>query len=193
MKKTLVLASSNAHKLKEIREILIDFNVVSCKEAGFVGEIEETGKTFFENALIKAKTVSDSLGVIALGDDSGLSVRALGGAPGIYSARYAGDGIDRHNCELLLKNMSGITERKAEFTCCMVLYFPNGKVVSATGVSEGKILEEFNGQNGFGYDPIFYSDELKKCFGVATAEEKNSVSHRFKALMKLKDEINKNK
>lgn len=193
MKKTLVLASSNAHKLKEIREILTDFNVVSCKEAGFVGEIEETGKTFFENALIKAKTVSDSLGVIALGDDSGLSVKALGGAPGIYSARYAGDGVDRHNCELLLKNMRGIKDRKAEFTCCMVLYFPNGKAISATGVSEGKILEEFNGQNGFGYDPIFYSDELKKCFGVATAEEKNSVSHRFKALTKLKDELNKNK
>lgn len=193
MKKTLVLASSNAHKLKEIREILTEFNVVSCKEAGFFGDIEENGKTFYENALIKAKTVSEALGVPALGDDSGLSVDTLGGAPGIYSARYAGDGVDRHNCELLLKNLKGKRNRKAEFTCCMVLYYPNGEIISATGISEGRILEDFCGDNGFGYDPIFYSNELKKCFGMATAEEKNSVSHRFKALKGLKEKLCKNK
>ncbi len=192
MKQTIVLASSNKHKLKEIQDILTDFNILPCSALGFTGEIIENGTTFYENALIKAKAVSLALGVPALADDSGLSVEALNGEPGIYSARYAGDGIDRHNCELVLEKMKGKSNRKAEFTCCMVYYEPNGKILSATGKSYGHITEDFEGENGFGYDPIFFNDKLGRCVGLCTEEEKNSVSHRFEALMKIK-ELLKNK
>lgn len=192
-KKTIVLASSNAHKLREIREMLTDCNVISCRELGFKDEIEENGTTFYENAFIKAKTVATALGLPALSDDSGLVVDALDGQPGIYSARYAGDGNDVHNCELLLKNMEGKTDRNARFVCCMVYYDPSGEVFSATGKTEGRILHEFEGEHGFGYDPIFYSYDLNECFGVVSAEEKNSVSHRFRALKSLKEILEKNR
>ena len=185
--KRIVLASGNKGKLKEIREMLLDYEVVSCKDEGFTGEIEETGKTFYENALIKAKAVADKLNVPALADDSGLCVEALNGAPGIYSARYSGDGIDKHNYELLLKNMQGEKNRSAKFVCCMVYYEPSGKIITATGETFGEILSAPDGENGFGYDPVFYSDDLKKSFGVCTEEEKNSVSHRARALNKLKE------
>ena len=187
MKRKIVLASSNKAKLKEIRQILDGYEVFSCKELGFDGEIEENGSTFYENALIKARTVSDALGLPALADDSGICVDALGGAPGIYSARYAGDGIDAHNNELLLRNMADKSDRKAKFVCCMVYYKPGGEIITATGETFGKILYEPQGENGFGYDPLFYSDDLRKSLGVASSEEKNSVSHRSRALAKLKE------
>lgn len=188
-KKTIVLASGNAHKIKEIQDMLPEFIVRGYKEFGLDFEIEENGSTFYENALIKAKTVSQALGVIALSDDSGICAEALGDEPGIYSARYAGDGIDEHNNDLLLKNLEDKENRKAKFVCCMVMYYPDGKIVSATGETHGEILKERQGENGFGYDPIFFNYDLNKCFGIATKEEKNAVSHRFRALKKLREQI----
>lgn len=183
-KKKIVVASGNAHKIKEIAAMLPDYEIVGYKQfADF--EIEETGKTFYDNALIKAKSVAERLNLPALADDSGLSVDVLKGAPGIYSARYAGDGIDEHNNELLLKNMKGVTDRRAKFVCCMVYYDVNGEILSATGEVKGEILTERQGENGFGYDPIFYSYELAKPMGKASAEEKNSVSHRHRALTEI--------
>lgn len=183
-KKRIVLASGNKHKIAEIAAMLPDYEVVGYKEF-FDGEIEETGKTFYENALIKAKTVSERLKLPALADDSGICVDALNGAPGIYSARYAGDGVDEHNNDLLLKNMEGKTDRRAKFVCCMVYYSVKGDILSATGEVKGEILTERHGKNGFGYDPIFYSYELNKPMGEATPEEKNSVSHRHRALAEI--------
>lgn len=188
-KRKIVVASGNKAKIREIREILSDFEVVSMKEMGFDAEIEENGKTFYENAFIKAKAVSDYLGLPALADDSGICVNALGDEPGIYSARYAGDGIDEHNNELLLKNMQGKTDRRARFVCCMVYYSPNGEIKTAMGETHGKILDELQGENGFGYDPLFFSDDLNKSLGVASAEEKNTISHRARALFKIKELI----
>lgn len=187
--KVLVVASGNATKIKEIREILSDYDVKGYKELGFSEEIEETGNTFYENALIKAKTVAQALNVPALADDSGLCVDALGGAPGIYSARYAGDGKDESNINKLLKELSGVKNRCAKFECHMVLYYPDGKITAVSGETRGEILTERQGENGFGYDPVFYSYDLKKSFGMCTAQEKNSVSHRGRALAALRDKL----
>ncbi len=188
-RKTLVLASGNAGKIREFAEMFPEFTVKGYKEFGQDYEIEETGSTFYENALIKAKTVAEALGLPALADDSGLCVKALSGAPGIFSARYAGDGNDEHNIEKLLKNLEGEKDRSAKFVCALVLYYPNGKIVSAEGKTEGEILFNKDGENGFGYDPIFYSKDLKKSFGKATEKEKNSVSHRARAIAKLKEKL----
>jgi len=185
----IVLASNNKDKLKEIREMLPDFEIVACRDAGFVGDVEENGNSFFENALIKAKTVSNALNLPALADDSGICVEALGGAPGIYSARYAGDGIDEHNNELLLENLNGKENRKAKYVCCMVYYKPDGSVESGVGEMYGEILTSPQGSNGFGYDPLFFSYDLNKPVGLASEREKNSVSHRFRAFEKIKDKI----
>ena len=128
-KKTLVVASGNAGKIREIASILSEYNVVGYKQLGFTEEIEETGESFYENALIKAKTVSDALGLPALADDSGLCVDALHGAPGIYSARYAGDGSDESNIDKLLLAMKDEKDRSAKFVSAVVLYYPDGKIV----------------------------------------------------------------
>ena len=181
-KKKIVVASGNKAKIREISEILTDYEIISCKDAGFVGDIIEDGKTFLENALIKAKTVAEALNIPALADDSGICVDALGGAPGIYSARYAGDGNDDHNNELLLKNMQGEKNRNAKFVCCMVYYRPDGKIVTATGETHGEIMDKCYGENGFGYDPLFFSHDLNKCLGIASDTEKNTISHRFRAI-----------
>lgn len=186
MKGKLVVASGNAHKIKEIAEIFSDFEVVSQKEMGFDEEVEETGVTFIENALIKARATSKALNCLALADDSGLCVDALDGAPGVYSARYCGEhGNDKKNREVLLENLQGVTNRSAHFTSAVALVYPNGEEIVAEGKTFGKILFEDVGENGFGYDCIFESDDLKKSFGIATAEEKNAVSHRFRALQEL--------
>ena len=189
MKQRIVLASGNAHKIKEISDMLPEFEVVGYKELGFNEEIVEDGSTFYENALIKAKKVATALNLPALADDSGICVEALGGKPGIYSARYAGDGIDKHNNQLLLKNMQGIKDRRAKFVCCMVFYKPNGEIVTATGETHGEIMLEEHGENGFGYDPLFFSYDLEQCLGIASAEEKNRISHRFRAISALKDKL----
>jgi len=182
----LVVASGNKNKLREIAEIFNDLEVISQKEAGFDVDVEETGTTFVENARLKAHAAAKALGCMALADDSGLCVDALNGAPGVYSARYCGyHGSDKENRDLLLKNMQGIQDRSAHFTSAMVLAYPDGKEIVAEGHTYGKILHEETGEGGFGYDCLFESDDLKKSFGEATAEEKNAVSHRYRALQNL--------
>ena len=190
-RKTLVLASGNKGKIAEIGEMLPEFSVIGYKDAGLDFEIEETGATFYENALIKAKAVSEALGLPALADDSGLCVNALSGAPGIFSARFAGDGNDEHNIDKLLKELDGVKDRSAKFVCSLVLYYPDGKIISAEGETNGEILFERAGKNGFGYDPIFYSADLKKSLGESSSKEKNSVSHRSRALKNLKEKLKK--
>ena len=186
-KKHLVIASGNKNKLREIAEIFTDYVVISQKEMGFDVDVEETGETFAENALIKARAAAQALGCIALADDSGLCVDALNGAPGVYSARYCGHhGSDKENRDLLLKNMQGVADRSAHFTCSMALVYPDGREVVVEGHTYGKILLEETGDGGFGYDCLFESDDLQKSFGLATAEEKNKVSHRFRALQALR-------
>lgn len=184
--KRLVVATGNMHKLREIAEIFTDFEVVSQKQMGFDEDVEETGETFAENALIKARAAAKALGCIALADDSGLCVDALGGAPGVHSARYCGvHGNDKANRDLLLKNMEKITERSAHFTSAIALVKPDGEEIVAEGHTYGKILYAETGEGGFGYDCLFFSDDLQKSFGEATAEEKNAVSHRFRGLQAL--------
>ena len=188
-KMRLVVASGNKHKIREIAEIFTDCEVVSQKSLGFDEEVEETGVTFIENALIKARAACKALDCAVIADDSGLCVDALDGAPGIFSARYCGyHGDDAENRKTLLKNMQGMTDRKAHFTSAIALVFPDGREVTAEGYTHGLILEAEEGTGGFGYDPLFYSEDLQKSFGVASAEEKNAVSHRFRALQALKKE-----
>ena len=184
----IVVASGNAHKLQEIAEILTGFELVSMRELGFDGDIEENGATFKENALIKAKFIAEKFSLPALADDSGLCVDALDGAPGVYSARYSGGG-DKQNRQLLLKNLEGAAVRSARFKCVVCLYFPDGRTVFGEGACEGKILSADTGKGGFGYDPIFFSNDLQKSFGLASAEEKNGVSHRSRALNDLKSKL----
>lgn len=185
-KRRLVVASNNAHKLREIAEIFTDFEVVSQKQMGFTEEVEETGATFAENALIKARAATKALGLPVLADDSGLCVDALNGEPGVFSARYSGaHGDDQANRNLLLKNLENVTNRSAHFTCAVALVYPDGRELIAEGHTHGWILTEEVGEGGFGYDCIFESEDLKKSFGVASAEEKNTVSHRFRALQAL--------
>ena len=190
---TLVVATGNKHKLQEIQAIFKDVRVVSAREAGYLGDPEETGATFEENAIIKARAAAEALNLPALADDSGLCVAALGGAPGIYSARYAGGhGDDKKNREKLLAELGDEKNRAAYFRSAAALCFPQsmgGKAVTATGDTHGRILTREEGENGFGYDCLFYSDDLKKSFGTASAEEKNAVSHRFRALTALKEKL----
>lgn len=184
----IVVASGNKNKLREIAEIFRGYEIVSMQAAGFSGEIEETGKTFEENALIKARAVCGALRCAALADDSGLCVDALGGAPGVHSARFCGrHGDDAANNALLLEKLKGVPAEKrgAYFESSVALCFPDGREITAAGRTYGSILEEAEGEGGFGYDPLFYSDDLGKSFGTASPAEKNAVSHRARALEAL--------
>ena len=184
----MVVASGNRNKLREIAQIFTGYEVVSMADAGFAGDIDETGATFAENALIKARAVRDALGCDALADDSGLCVEALGGAPGVHSARFCGrHGDDAANNRLLLEKLQGVPaeKRRAYFESCVALCFADGREIVASGRTYGKILSAEEGEGGFGYDPLFFSDELGKSFGVASPAEKNAVSHRAKALAAL--------
>lgn len=184
-KPKMVVATGNANKLREFSQLFTGYEVVSQKEMGFLGEVEETGSTFAENALLKARAAAKVLRVPALADDSGLCVVSLGGQPGVYSARYSGDHDDKANRKKLLKELDGVADRTAYFQCAIALVYPNGKELLAEGRTFGKILFEEKGEGGFGYDSLFESDDLKKSFGEASAEEKNSVSHRRRALEAL--------
>lgn len=185
----LIVATNNEHKLREIKEILGECfdEISSLKQEGITVDVEETGDTFEENALIKAEAVKAE-GVAVLADDSGLCVDALNGAPGVYSARYAAkDGhnaSDADNRKKLLMEMRGIENRSAKFVAAIALVQGENKII-VKGETHGSILFEEEGNNGFGYDSLFFSDELNKSFGVSTAKEKNEVSHRAKALKKL--------
>lgn len=184
----IVVASGNADKIKEIKEIFKGAEILSMHEAGFNGDIEETGKTFKDNAYLKAKAVFDALHVPVLADDSGLCVDALDGAPGIYSSRFSG-GTSADNRALLLKRLDGICHRAARFTCAVCYIGEDGKPLFGLGFTCGRILFEEIGDKGFGYDSLFFSDDLQKSFGEATDEEKNSVSHRYRALCDLRDKL----
>ncbi len=189
--KKLIVASSNKGKLKEIAEIFKDYyQIVSMKEMGFNEEIEETGNTFFENSLIKAKSVSMYFNEDCLADDSGLMVDYLDGAPGIYSARFSGkNATDENNRKLLLEKLKGVENRKAHFVSSVVLYTKDGQIIQGHGETNGEILLKEEGENGFGYDSLFYSYDLKKSFGLASSQEKNAVSHRYRALCDLKKKL----
>ena len=188
--KRIVLASGNAHKIKEISQMLPEFEVVGYKELGFDQEIIEDGKTFYENALIKAKTVSDALNLPALADDSGICVDALNGEPGIYSARYAGEhGDDLANNALLVKNLADKSDRTAHYTCAMALVYPDGREITAEGYMYGTIIDTPRGDRGFGYDPHFVMDGEHRTVAEMTDEEKNAVSHRANALRLLLHKI----
>ncbi len=184
-KRTVVIASNNAHKIQEISHMLEDrLNVISMREAGFTDEIDENGQTFEENAAIKARAVAKATGLCALGDDSGLSVDALDGAPGVHSARYCGHhGDDKANNDLLIANMADIPaeDRTAEFVCAMALSLPNGDVTCVRGACPGVITFTPRGTGGFGYDPYFeyLSGET---FAEMAQEEKNRISHRANAM-----------
>ena len=193
-----VLASNNQGKLLEMREILseIGVEVISQREAGISVEPEENGATFEENSIIKARASCEASGLPAIADDSGLVVCALGGEPGVYSARYGGDGLsDTDRYTLLLKNMEGKTDRSAKFVSCISCVFPNGDVITAEGECPGEILHAPKGDGGFGYDPVFFVKSLGKSMGEMSHEEKNSVSHRGNAIRafypKLRDYLKK--
>ena len=186
----LVVASGNKNKVKEIKALLGDrYEVVSMKEIGLDFDIEENGETFEENAYIKAKAVYDVCKSAVVADDSGLLVDALDGEPGVYSARYAGEPCDdRKNNEKLLTKLKGVTNRSARFVSAVVLY-DGVKKFTGYGTVEGRIIDEYRGTNGFGYDPLFLVTELNKTFGETTDEEKNLVSHRARALKDLTDKL----
>ncbi len=191
----IVLASRNKHKISELESLLGKYvegvEVLSLDDIGFEGDIIEDGDTFEENSFIKASTIA-RLGYIGVGDDSGLCVRALGGAPGVYSARYAGEhGDDSANNALLLKNLSDKQDRGAEFVCVICCVLPNDteKGYFFRGATEGEIIDEYRGEGGFGYDPLFYCAPMNKTFAEMCAEEKNSISHRGRAVELFASEI----
>ena len=190
----LIIASNNQHKLVEIKEILGDFfsEIVSAREAGIEHETVEDGTTFLENALKKAREMTEISGCAALADDSGICVDALGGAPGIYSARFSGvHGDDAANNRLLLEKMEGVTDRKAHYTCAIALSYPDGREVTAEGYFHGEIGYEEKGQYGFGYDPLFYLPEYGCTSAEILPEEKNKISHRAVALRELCGKLSK--
>ena len=184
-------ASNNAGKLKELRRILerMGHEVKSLRELGIDLDPEETGTTFAENARIKAEAVMQASGLPAIADDSGLCVDALNGAPGVYSARYGGLDDDVARYRLLLENLRGAGTRAAHFHTSVVCCFPNGDVLEAEGDCHGTIAYAPQGENGFGYDPVFFVPEMRKTFGQLTPEEKNKISHRGEALEKLKAQL----
>ena len=193
-----VLASQNKGKLAEMQSILgeLGVEVVLQSDLGLRVEVEETGTTFAENSMLKAKAVMEASGLPAIADDSGLCVDWLNGAPGVYSARYGGVETDEERYQLLLNNLRGATNRAAHFHTDIVCCFPNGDVLQAAGDCFGTIAYAPRGEGGFGYDPIFFVPELRKTFSQLTAEEKNAVSHRGNALrdfaIKLKDYLKEN-
>ena len=190
----LIFATGNEGKLREIRAILSDlgFEVLSMKEAGVHADIEETGTTFLENALIKARIVCRETGEITMADDSGLVVDALDGMPGVYSARWLGEDTSYRvkNAEII-RRLSGVPEEKrtARFMCAAVCVFPDGRELTSVQSFEGRIAHEEHGTNGFGYDPIFYLPDRGCASAELTPEEKNAVSHRGKALRDMKRKL----
>jgi XTP/dITP diphosphohydrolase len=191
---TLVIATRNNGKKSEIKDLLKGFSVriKNLNDFSPIPPVKETGRTFEENAYLKASFAARVLGVPALADDSGISISALGGAPGIHSARYTGEnGTDAQRCDKLLNEMKNKTNRKAAFECVISIAVPSGPALSYEARCEGLIAEKPAGKNGFGYDPIFYYPPLNKTFAQLTREEKGRVSHRGKALRELGDEFDK--
>ena len=192
MSEKFVLATHNPGKLAEMKEILsgLGVEVLSPAEAGVEVDVEETGTTFAENAMLKAKAICAAAGLPAIADDSGLCVDALNGGPGVYSARYGGEGLDdRKRCLLLLRNLRGQGTRAAHFSCAVACAFPNGDTLTAEGRCDGAIAFAPIGSGGFGYDPVFLAPEKGKTFGQLSAEEKSAISHRGKALAAFAEKL----
>jgi XTP/dITP diphosphohydrolase len=192
--KKLIFATGNENKMKEIRMILADcgYEILSMKEAGIDVDIVEDGKTFEENATIKATAISKLAGCLVLADDSGLEVDAMDKAPGIYSARWEGEDTPYSiKNQKIIDNLKDVPEEKrtARFVCAIAAAFPDGRVVTRRGTIEGRIAYEPAGENGFGYDPIFYVPEFGKTTAELSPEEKNKVSHRGKALEMIREVI----
>ena len=197
----ILIASKNKGKISELQKLLSGhisgepIELLSLDDVGFVGDIEEDGTTFAQNAMIKAKAAAAFSGLISVADDSGLEVNALGGEPGIYSARYAGEQHDdAANNEKLLSRLADKNDRSAAFVCCMACVFPKdfaeyGDDFTVFGRCGGEIIDEYRGQGGFGYDPLFLVPEFGKTFAEMSAEEKNAVSHRGKAVELLGQEL----
>lgn len=188
----LIIASNNKNKIKEIKEILKnDFEqILSMSEAGIDHDTVEDGNTFCENALKKARELSEISDAVAIADDSGLCVDALDGAPGIYSARFCGrHGDDEANNLLLLQKMQGKENRNAHYSCAIALVYPDGKEICTEGQMHGVVLNEPRGNGGFGYDPLILIPQLDKTVAELTADEKNAISHRAEALKKLTEAL----
>lgn len=190
----VLVASNNKGKLKEFNKILGELGIecISMNDAGIDIDVEETGTTFLENAKIKAEAIYKIAKIPTVSDDSGLCVDVLGGEPGVYSARYAGEhGNDEKNNEKLLANLKNIPpeKRTARFMSVVYLVLDDNTAISAQGTAEGFIIDEPKGENGFGYDPIFFSPTLGKTFAQASVEEKNAISHRGSALRELKRKL----
>jgi XTP/dITP diphosphohydrolase len=190
--KPLVLATHNAGKISEFKLLLSRFNleIKGLKEFDPIPAVEEDGLSFEQNATKKARFTARVLGLPAIADDSGLMVQALNGMPGVYSARYAGAGAtDERNNRKLLEAMSGVTERQASFVCVIAIAVPRGEVRTFEGQCEGILAESPRGNQGFGYDPLFYYPPLKKTFAQLTREEKSQISHRGRAMAELEEEF----
>ena len=187
--KQVVIATKNKGKAKDFEALFqpLGFEVVTMFDVAPDMEIEETGTTFEENAVLKAETLAKALNMIVIADDSGLAVDALDGAPGVYSARYAGDHDDEANIVKVLENLAGVPEEKrtARFMCALAIAGPEMDTTTVFGTCEGVILQEKRGTNGFGYDPIFFIPELGRAMAELTPEEKGSISHRGNAIRKL--------
>lgn len=192
--KSIILASNNKDKVKEVKEILKGYDIISMKEAGIDVDIEENGTTFEENALIKARAIMKFTGQITMADDSGLEIDYLNKAPGVYSARFMGHdtSYDIKN-KALIQKLEGVkgSDRSGRFVCAIAVCFPDGREIVKRGTMEGLIAEEIKGDNGFGYDPIVYLPEYGKTSGELAPEEKNKISHRGKALALIKEELDK--
>lgn len=191
--KQVVIATKNKGKAKDFEAIFapLGYEVLTLFDVAPDMDIEETGTTFEENAILKAETLAKQLNTFVIADDSGLQIDALNGEPGVYSARYAGDHDDEANISKVLNNLEGVPEEKrtARFCCCLAITGPEHKTKTVFGTCEGVILTEKRGDNGFGYDPIFYVPSLGRTMAEMTAEEKGSISHRGNALRKLADEL----
>ena len=192
--KKIIFATGNEDKMKEIRRILADtsLEILSLKDAGIHADIDENGKSFEENAMIKAEAISKMTGEIVLADDSGLEIDYLNKEPGIYSARYMGEDTSYHiKNASLIERLNGVPDEKrtARFVCAVAAAFPDGSVKTVRGTMEGRIGYEEKGENGFGYDPIFYLPEYGCTSAELSGKEKNKISHRGKALRAIKDEL----
>lgn len=192
--KSIILASNNKDKVKEVKEILKGYDIISMKEAGIDVDIEENGTTFEENALIKARAIMKLTGQITMADDSGLEIDYLNKAPGVYSARFMGHdtSYDIKN-KALIQKLEGVkgSDRSGRFVCAIAVCFPDGREIVKRGTMEGLIAEEIKGDNGFGYDPIVYLPEYGRTSGELAPEEKNKISHRGKAFALIKEELDK--
>ncbi len=190
----LIIASNNAHKIREIKQILGSRfeEILSLREAKIDHETVEDGTTFLENARKKATEIAEISGCCALADDSGICAHALNNEPGVYSARYAGGhGDDEANNQLLIKNLRDKDDRTAHYACAIVLAYPDGSILSAEGEMHGEVIDTPRGENGFGYDPIFFLPEYGMTSAEISPEEKNRISHRAKALNALVEKLDR--